>query len=387
MTEAAASLGVSEPAVRNWIRSGTLTASAGERGSRIPVSEVVALAKQRHDEAMARHPEGREALALKVIDTFWPFARHYEQQPDTSVKVVERRGDNNMSLMNQDKAPHADPDAVAVFGRPSILAAAMKPEEGVCRWCSAWTFARQAVGAPPHDDAAYKILFQGQEPCDRDRQAWASLAAVGRTMKREAEEAARVAAGEVADVKMRTDALRLAELKLGAPYVLGARGPAEFDCMGLISWAYRNAGGVDVPVTQSAMLACREKIMPKDAVPGDLLVNLPATGSGHIALYAGGGRVLHAAPGGVAYAPLGTHLWSFGIRLTRKALTAAVTAPHAAVTASALAAPDACTDDECTSRQITVFTQRRDRAVRAGGQEQYVRKLDRMIDSLRADLS
>ncbi|MER5662324.1 NlpC/P60 family protein [Streptomyces mirabilis] len=390
--EAADMLGITRQAVDKLISKGALTSDAGPRGRVLAFRDVRQLMVDRRDAAMARNPEGREALALKVIDSFWPFVDVYEQQPDTSIKVVRMRGDNNMTLMGQDKAANVDPDAVAVFGRASITAAAMKPDPNVCRWCEAWTFARQTLSAPPHNDRAYRILFQDQEPCDRDRAAWARNADVGRIMKREAEDAARVAAGEAADVKLRTDALRLAELKIGAPYVLNAGGPHVFDCAGLVSWAYRNAGNVDVPDTQSAILASREKIAVKDAVPGDLLVHIPATGPGHIAIYAGGGMVLHATPPDVAYAPLGSRPWSFALRLTRKGLTSAVTASASAGVpakpdpASQVWAPvDDCTDDACTTALLASATRRRERAL-ADGQTAHARTLERQIAQLKQGL-
>ena len=40
-------------------------------------------------------------------------------------------------------------------------------------------------------------------------------------------------------------ALEKARDVIGAPYVLGARGPDEFDCSGLITWAYKKALGKD----------------------------------------------------------------------------------------------------------------------------------------------
>src|SRR4051794_28579270 len=102
--EAADRVGISLQGFRRIVSTGAITASAGKRGKVYAAADVHSLMKERHDAALARHPEGREALALAVVDHFWPYADSYERQPDTSIKVVRQRGDNNQTLMNKDKA-------------------------------------------------------------------------------------------------------------------------------------------------------------------------------------------------------------------------------------------------------------------------------------------
>ena len=43
---------------------------------------------------------------------------------------------------------------------------------------------------------------------------------------------------------------------LGRPYEWGAVGPDRFDCSGLTSWAYRQAGGHRAPATSSRSRRC-----------------------------------------------------------------------------------------------------------------------------------
>jgi len=91
-------------------------------------------------------------------------------------------------------------------------------------------------------------------------------------------------------------AIAAAWTRQGLPYVWGATGPSTFDCSGLTQWAYRQAG-TSIPRTSRQQYAALPKV-PLDALqPGDLVFY--ATGDDpstihHVALYLGGGRVLHA---------------------------------------------------------------------------------------------
>jgi len=79
-----------------------------------------------------------------------------------------------------------------------------------------------------------------------------------------------------------SEALRLALTRLGCPYVLGAQGPWQFDCSGLVVWAYRQAypalrfldESSNVVDDATADILWRynvERITPANARPGDLV--------------------------------------------------------------------------------------------------------------------
>lgn len=89
---------------------------------------------------------------------------------------------------------------------------------------------------------------------------------------------------------------------LGVPYVWGGASPSGFDCSGLTMWAWSQAG-VGLPrVTYSQRSA--GQVVPISALqPGDLVFY---SGFSHVALYAGGGSVIHAPHTGdvVKYASL-----------------------------------------------------------------------------------
>lgn len=94
-------------------------------------------------------------------------------------------------------------------------------------------------------------------------------------------------------------AINAAMSKIGAPYVWGTAGPDTFDCSGLTSWAYAQAG-VYLPHS-SASQAGSGAVVPSlsAAQPGDLLFFYSPIS--HVALYVGGGSMVHArhpGPGG-----------------------------------------------------------------------------------------
>ena len=79
--------------------------------------------------------------------------------------------------------------------------------------------------------------------------------------------------------------------KEGAAYVYGAAGPNAFDCSGLTSWAWAQAG-VSIPRTSSGQGGL--PVVPLSALqPGDLVTYYSPVS--HVALYIGGGQVIHAS--------------------------------------------------------------------------------------------
>lgn len=101
----------------------------------------------------------------------------------------------------------------------------------------------------------------------------------------------------------RGSVLRFALRQLGKRYVWGAAGPDAWDCSGLVMAAYGRQG-VRLPHQTEAMLTARRvrQVPVAQLRPGDLVWPQP----GHVALYLGQGRIVHAAnPGqGVRIDPL-----------------------------------------------------------------------------------
>ncbi|WP_441246508.1 NlpC/P60 family protein [Kitasatospora sp. McL0602] len=88
-------------------------------------------------------------------------------------------------------------------------------------------------------------------------------------------------------------ALAAAESKLGADYVYGAAGPNNFDCSGLMQWAYAQAG-VTLPRTSQEQAHAGTNLGTDlaNAKAGDLIVF--GADAHHIGMYVGGGQVVHA---------------------------------------------------------------------------------------------
>ncbi|MFF4550698.1 NlpC/P60 family protein [Streptomyces sp. NPDC001435] len=108
-----------------------------------------------------------------------------------------------------------------------------------------------------------------------------------------------------------------AQSKLGSPYVYGASGPSSFDCSGLTSWAYAQAG-VSIPRTSQAQANIGTRISSaSDLKVGDLVFFF--NDLHHVGLYAGNGQILHAPRTGtvVRYESMDTigGPFMFGVRV------------------------------------------------------------------------
>jgi cell wall-associated NlpC family hydrolase len=93
-------------------------------------------------------------------------------------------------------------------------------------------------------------------------------------------------------------AVAAARSVLGAPYVFGAAGPSSFDCSGLTSWAWAQAG-VSIPHSASGQYSSLPRVPLTAVVPGDIIYY--ANFGPHVGIYIGGGQIIHArhpGPGG-----------------------------------------------------------------------------------------
>lgn len=82
--------------------------------------------------------------------------------------------------------------------------------------------------------------------------------------------------------------------QLGKPYAFGQAGPDAFDCSGLVAAAYAQAG-VSLNRTSQGQWGDTTAIDRGELAPGDLVFSY---GTGHIAIYVGGGEVIHASKPG-----------------------------------------------------------------------------------------
>jgi peptidoglycan DL-endopeptidase CwlO len=85
-------------------------------------------------------------------------------------------------------------------------------------------------------------------------------------------------------------AATLALRMVGTPYHWGGESPGGFDCSGLIRWAYGQVG-IDVPHNSHALFSVGEVVRRGELRTGDVLF---FSGLGHVGLYLGGGKMVHA---------------------------------------------------------------------------------------------
>ncbi len=98
----------------------------------------------------------------------------------------------------------------------------------------------------------------------------------------------------VSDV--RVDLVEYAKQFLGNPYVWGGTSLTKgADCSGFVLSVYKKFG-VTLPHYSGAQANCGTKISSGDLQPGDLVFYANSSGViGHVALYIGGGKVIHAS--------------------------------------------------------------------------------------------
>ena len=89
-------------------------------------------------------------------------------------------------------------------------------------------------------------------------------------------------------------AVKLARTQLGVPYSYGGASPSGFDCSGLVMWVYGRLG-VTLPHNAAALYDVGRPVSDARLRPGDLVF---FSGLGHVGLYVGDGKMIHAPQSG-----------------------------------------------------------------------------------------
>ena len=98
----------------------------------------------------------------------------------------------------------------------------------------------------------------------------------------------------------------------GIRYRFGGTSPREgFDCSGLIHFSYREAAGVKLPRDTGSLRKASLRIDRHELRPGDLIFFRLRGPHGHVGIYAGEGRFIHAPSRGkkVRYESLDAPFW------------------------------------------------------------------------------
>jgi cell wall-associated NlpC family hydrolase len=158
-------------------------------------------------------------------------------------------------------------------------------------WDAIFTAARYLCAGQPRLEDLHSAVLRYNHDEDYWRQVLDKAVAYG--LGADAPDAARTVPGSAESV------IAAALTQLGVPYVWGGASPeAGFDCSGLVQWAYAQIG-VSVPRTTFEQLTVGVAVALDELRPGDLIFsrgveNGQRVDAGHVALYAGGGRVLVA---------------------------------------------------------------------------------------------
>lgn len=149
---------------------------------------------------------------------------------------------------------------------------------------------------------------------------------------------ATAAAGAAPTDPQQAGVVATALAQLGKPYQWGGTGPAAFDCSGLTLTAWR-AAGVSLPRTTAAQAGFGAPVTSTAALqPGDLIFIAGSDGTaaapGHVGLYVGGGRLVHAPQQSEPVQIVPVARWQSQIVTMRRPTTAHPDAPTTAVNAA-----------------------------------------------------
>ena len=113
-------------------------------------------------------------------------------------------------------------------------------------------------------------------------------------MPREGYESATALSHRANDVLLRALGL------VGTPYRYGGNTPeGGFDCSGLVGFVFREAAGLQLPRSTAGLMQLRADTVTRDRLrPGDLVLFRPEGGGGHVGIYVGEGRFVHAPSSG-----------------------------------------------------------------------------------------
>jgi len=106
-------------------------------------------------------------------------------------------------------------------------------------------------------------------------------------------------------------AAAIAVKEVGVPYRWGGASPAGFDCSGLVYWAYGRLG-IELPHSSYALYDQGRRIARSRMKAGDLLF---FSGRGHVGIYIGRGRMVHAPHSGTRVQVVRLARSSYGARL------------------------------------------------------------------------
>ncbi len=95
----------------------------------------------------------------------------------------------------------------------------------------------------------------------------------------------------------RTALTEIAKLYLGTPYVYGGSSPSGFDCSGFVKYVYSKIG-IDLPRTSNSQANTGTYVSADELQPGDIVCFGYGNYIGHVGIYVGEGKFIHAPRSG-----------------------------------------------------------------------------------------
>ncbi len=253
------------------------------------MDQVAAHVQQLMNEAVAA--KDKAATAAATAATAEQQAADAKTAADTAAVTAEQA----TATVVQRKA---DLDA-KVAGYQKLYASLSETERQQALDAQAAAWAAQAqqqaeAEAKARADAQAAAAQRAQAPAAAEPAAPASSSVAPSDSAAASSSSAQPAAAAPQDAGPRTKAqiaVAAALTKEGAPYVYGAAGPRAFDCSGLTSWAWAQAG-VSIPRTSAGQ--AQLQYVPLDQLqPGDLVTYYSPVH--HVALYIGNGQIIDAS--------------------------------------------------------------------------------------------
>ncbi|XIF20565.1 MAG: hypothetical protein AJITA_01341 [Acetilactobacillus jinshanensis] len=104
---------------------------------------------------------------------------------------------------------------------------------------------------------------------------------------------------------------KIANTKLGDPYVWGATGANAFDCSGFTQYLYKNGKNVNFPRTAQDQYDYEKHVSYNNIKPGNLVFfgNAP-TAISHVGMYIGNGKMIDAQNRGVVIENVKAPWWN-----------------------------------------------------------------------------